>query len=123
MFNIYEEILIKSKFAMSNLKCILARIMIKIFILKFELLTCKDIPFNLTSIWNSFGLFLNFDQVLKLVFTVRIGWHGWLWKSDGEPTSGSHMNKTSCGNQSFLFLFFILENWIGSFKELASDFQ
>jgi hypothetical protein len=45
----------------------------------------------------------NWSLVLRPVLTVRTGWHVWLWESDGEPISGSRMNKNQLW--SFLFLF------------------
>ncbi len=47
------------------------------------------------------------DTVLRLVLTVRTGWHGWLRKLDGEPTSGSHMNEDQLW-KPVLFIFYFL---------------
>jgi hypothetical protein len=43
------------------------------------------------------GRFLNhhlvFDLILNLVLIMKTGWHNYMWKSDWESTSNSHMNE------------------------------
>jgi hypothetical protein len=47
------------------------------------------------------------NLVLRLILTVRTGWHGWLWKSVGEPIFGFHMNENWLWESVlFIYLYF-----------------
>jgi hypothetical protein len=116
IFNIYEEFLIKSKFAMSNLNRILARIMIQNFHSQVWIANLQRHSLQFEVVLGCFRILTKFSY----------------WFSQWEPIDmvDNRMENqplvltwtiTSCENR--FFLFFILENWIGSFKELAYDFQ
>ncbi len=51
----------------------------------------------------SVGRFLNHHPVFDLVFTMKMGWHNYMWEPDWKSTSNFHMNENRSWKPILIF--------------------